>query len=436
MLPDSFASVLLAFENCFTAPSFQRFLTVMTGWVLCTGKHTVTGVMRAAGVVGEREHSGYHRFFNGAAWQPDAVGVALMRLVLKAIPKGVRVNLTIDDTLGRHTGKHIASAGMHRDALLSSAGKPFWHFGHNWVVLAVVLEFPRWNKVFSLPVLLRLYRTKKVNKQLQRPHKKRTELAAELLALVFDEFPEREFLLIGDNAYINNSVVRGRPTNFHVMGRGRMDAALYATAPTTHKGRGRPRVKGERLASPKDHGGKWTNLELCIYGRPATVQVKAFKAVWYKVSYDKQMLFVVVRNWPGHRKEDVLACTDLSMTALDVIELYCQRWSLEETFGWVKSRLGFEDPQNRTEHAVERTAPMAMWTYALVILWYANWSKRRTHLPMRLAPWYRTKKAPSFADMLATLRRQSWTLWISDQAGVDRLDQKQLEPLLDAVGYA
>jgi len=38
--------------------------------------------------------------------------------------------------------------------------------------------------------------------------------------------------------------------------------------------------------------------------------------------------------------------------------------------------------------------------------------------------------------MLATLRRESWTLWINDQAGADRIEQKDLEPLLDAVGYA
>lgn len=435
MLPDSFSQFLLAFESCFTAPSFQRFITVMTGWMLCTGKRTVTGVMRAAGVVGEHEHSGYHRFFSRGTWEPDAVGLVLMRLALKTLSKGVRVNLTIDDTLGRHTGKHISSAGMHRDPLLSCAGKSFWHFGHNWVVLAVVVEFPRWNKVFSLPVLMRLYRTKKVNKKMQRPHIKRTELAGELLAIVFAKFPNYQFMLIGDNAYINHSVVRSRPDNFEVMGRGRMDAAVYATAPKGRR-RGRPRVKGERVASPKDRGGSWKPLKLRIYGRPATVKVKVFKAVWYKVSYDKEMLFVVVRDWPGHEKDDVIACTDLDLTAQQVIELYCQRWSLEETFGWVKSRLGFEDPENRTERAVQRTAPMAMWTYSLVILWYANWSKRRIRLPLRLAPWYRSKRAPSFSDMLATLRRQSWTLWISDQAGSDRIDQKKLEPLLDAVGYA
>jgi hypothetical protein len=37
--------------------------------------------------------------------------------------------------------------------------------------------------------------------------------------------------------------------------------------------------------------------------------------------------------------------------------------------------------------------------------------------------------------MLATLRRESWALWISDQASHGRLDQKNLAPLLDAVGY-
>ena len=172
-----------------------------------------------------------------------------------------------------------------------------------------------------------------------------------------------------------------------------------------------------------------------IYGRPATVLIKSFTAVWYRVSYNKSLRFLVIRDWPGHKKDDVLVSTDLTLTPEEIILLYCKRWSLEETFGSVKSRLGFEDPHNRTEHAVQRTAPMALWTYSLLIVLYATWAKRRRHLPLRLAPWYRGKKTPSFADMLATLRRQSWTLLLSDQASQNRFDQNSLEPLLDAVGY-
>jgi hypothetical protein len=40
-----------------------------------------------------------------------------------------------------------------------------------------------------------------------------------------------------------------------------------------------------------------------------------------------------------------------------------------------------------------------------------------------------------FAEMLATLRRQCWTIWVSDQAKRGRLDQKSLAPLLDIAGY-
>lgn len=131
----------------------------------------------------------------------------------------------------------------------------------------------------------------------------------------------------------------------------------------------------------------------------------------------------------------MLASTDLDIDASQVITVYCMRRSIEETFGWVKSRLGFEEPHNRKERAVGRTAPMALWSYSLTMLWYARWSRGRARLPTRLSPWYGAKKTPSFADMLATLRRSSWTLWLSDQALRERLDQKQLEPLLGAVGY-
>lgn len=434
MLPDSFSCFILVFESCFTAPSFQRFATLMAGWVLCTGKHTVTGVMRAAGVVGKREHSGFHRFFSRGVWEPDCVGLALMRLVLRLVPRNARIVLALDDTLARHTGKHIASAGMHRDPLLSCASRPFWHFGHTWVVLTVVVTFERWNKSFALPVLVRLYRTEKVNKKLGTPHRKRTEMAQELLQLVSRTFPNRSFLVLADNAYVNRSVVRPLPDNLHLIGRGRMDAALYAPPPA-YRGRGRPRVRGRKLASPKNRQARWTTLHLEIHGRPATVRVKAFDALWYVVGHSRLLRFVVVRGWPGHVKDDVLVTTDLTLGAAEIIKLYCKRWTVEETFHWVKDRLGFEDPHNRTERAVQRTAPMALWSYSLTIVWYAAWAKHRRRLPMRLAPWYRGKTTPSFPDMLATLRRESWTLWISDQAARDRLDQKHLEPLLDAVGY-
>ena len=50
MLPQTLLACLSAFEPCFTAPSYQRFTVMMSGWLLCVGKRTITGVMRSAGV--------------------------------------------------------------------------------------------------------------------------------------------------------------------------------------------------------------------------------------------------------------------------------------------------------------------------------------------------------------------------------------------------
>ena len=434
MLPQTFLTCLYSFETCFTAPGFARFVTLMTGWLLCLGKHTVTGVVRAAGAA-DHDCSSYHRFFSRGAWSPQQVSRVVLQLALQLLPRDQRVKLTLDDTLARHTGKHIASAGMHRDPLLSTGSRPFFHFGHNWVVLAVAVTLP-WGKTFSLPCLVQLYRSVKTAHKQKVEHLKRTVLAAQMLANLVKYEQNRRFLVFADNAYVNRAVVRALPEGVDLVGRGRMDAALYAPPPV-HRGVGRPRIKGKRVASPaqRARNGRWHKLDVLIYGKSAQVRVQVFDALWYIVGGGRKLRFVLIRDWPGHAKDDVLVSTDLTLSAKDIIEGYCQRWSLEETFGWVKSRLGLEDPHNRTEHAVHRTAPMALWAYSIVVVWYAQWARNRKTLPFRSASWYRHKTIPSFADMLATLRRQCWTIWVSDQAHRGRFDQKSLAPLLEVVGY-
>jgi hypothetical protein len=94
-----------------------------------------------------------------------------------------------------------------------------------------------------------------------------------------------------------------------------------------------------------------------------------------------------------------------------------------------------EDPQNRTERAVERTAPMALWVYSLTVIWYLGLDKRLESAQLPRFPWYR-KSVPSFSDMLAALRRETWRNRVLDPLPLSPEDQKSVEPLLDAVGYA
>ena len=441
LLAPSFVSMLLTFTDCFTAPSFTTFQYLMTGWILCVGRHHTTRLIEAAGVVGVKHHSSFHRFFRLARWAPDQVGLTLLRLLLELIEPGAALVVAVDDTLTRHTGKKIASAGMHRDPLLSTATKVFFHFGHVWVVLAVVVKVERWNKSFALPVLVRLYRSEKTCKSLGVKHRKKTELALELILKLREAVPDREVVIVADNGYTNRKILSALPARTCFVGRGLMNAAVFERPWDRRPGeRGRTRVRGARLPTPQERAcdphAPWRRLRVSIYGEPATVKVLVFDALWQKRGAGIFVRFVVIRDWPGHDKDDVLICTDTKKTGTWIIETYCQRWPLEVTFHWCKSKLGLEEPQNRTEQAVQRTAPLSFWCYSLVVFWYLKVGERTRSARLRSLPWYTSKKVPAFSDMLATLRRESWRSRIIDRFGNDRVINNAMRPLLLAVGYS
>ena len=131
----------------------------------------------------------------------------------------------------------------------------------------------------------------------------------------------------------------------------------------------------------------------------------------------------------------LLVCTDLTLDAAAIITLYCQRWSIEVTFEEVKGKLGFEDPQNRTDRAVERTAPMALWVYVLTVLWYLHRCGEHGTPPLPQMPWY-PKEVPAFSDMLAALRLTIWQQMIGGEEAQPSVRPKCFEAWLLQIAYA
>lgn len=437
----SFATLLQGFAGCFTSPSASNFVTLMTGWVLDLRRHTVTEVVRAAGAVGKKHICSYHRFFSRGRWATDEIGLVLATLVIGQMAAGGGViRLIVDDTLGRHTGKRIAAASMHWDPLLSTAKRLFFHWGHVWVVLAI--EVTLFNKSWALPILFRLHRSEKRCKQEKRPYLKLTEHARELVELLAKRYPARRFELLGDAAYTNSTLIKKRSPNVTLIGRGRLDAALYAPVLSSrrHGRKGRPRLRGKRIPSPgsqaKCSEARWKKLLVHVYGRTVTVRVLVIDALWYVAAGTELIRHVVVRGFPGHERDDVFVSTDVTLRPRGIIESYARRWSLEVTFHETKGKLGFEDPQNRSERAVERTAPFAFIAYTLVIVWYALHGHNSRAAKLPTLPWYTHKAGVTFSDMLATLRRASWQQRLFDPASTTADLRKSLRPLVDYVASA
>jgi SRSO17 transposase len=396
-----------------TTPSFQSFLVVSIGWILTPERRTVTGMIQGADAVGTKDHSAFHRFFSSARWSLNEMSRVLLTILLRLVPHDGVVYLAIDDTLCRKRGLHIFGTCMHHDPLISCRNFRLVNWGHNWVVVGLIVELPFAPGVYwCLPFAFRLYISQKRARSQRwkcgrRAHRTRPELAVEIIKMIAGWLPDRRFHLLGDSAYGGGSVLKELPENFQLTSRIVLDACLHDD-PKPTKGRGRPRTKGKRLPTPaqvaRSSSTKWRTRKVQMYGKKRTVQFKSHTGRW-KAGRHRRVNITIVRDPSGKTKDQAFYTTDLEMRSEEALAGYAMRWCIEVAFQNAKSHFGFQDPQNRTRRAVERTAPMGMVLYSLVIVWFANAGHKCCRYPNR--PWYTKKSTPSFLDMLATLKRES-----------------------------
>jgi hypothetical protein len=224
-LTATFQSLRQIFRDVFTAPTLATLVTIAAGWCLSPRHRYITEMIQAANAVHRGHHSRYPRFFSDAAWSIDDLDEALARRAVKTFyAEGVIVN-GVDDSLCRKRGLTIFGTGMHHDPLISSRKRPWVSWGHDGVILSLIIANPEWSptKVWALPVGMRLDRNrqgltkgKKTEKEKgkgakrKRPkdphHRTRPELAVELIEQFAKLFPGREIVVSGDSAYGGQSV--------------------------------------------------------------------------------------------------------------------------------------------------------------------------------------------------------------------------------------
>jgi hypothetical protein len=401
----SFAVMLQEFAVVMTANTFSNFCTLVDGWMFAP-RRNIASMIVAAGMAGVRHHSAFHRVFAAARWSLDQFGLAVFRLIEPWLDEDAAVLLSLDDTLVRKSGLKVFGAGMHHDPQLSSRGHKVTRWSLNFVVLCVIVRFPLWpDRPFSLPILVRLYLNKKQAARWRRSYRTRPELAVSLLKTLCQHRQNRRFHVVADSAYGGASVLSNLPHNCDLTSRLGQNARLYDAPPSPTGKRGRPRKRGAKLPTPAEMlEGRARREELQIYGRNQKLRICDMVARVFKVP-DRALRIVAVEALRGGRGREAFYSTCADAEALQVLQWYSWRWSVEVTFRDSKQHLGFEEPQGWGRRSVERTCPMALFLYSLVVLWFVE-EGHRHYQPIE-RPWYRHKPHASFADMLATLRRES-----------------------------
>ncbi len=144
----------------------------------------------------------------------------------------------------------------------------------------------------------------------------------------------------------------------------------------------------------------------------------------WRVSGHQVPVKAVVAQVEGYKKRFTLVSSALTLTGLQMVELFCARFRQEDGFRDLKQRLGWEERRAWTRNPIERTT-QAQWVsmsllrllqFRLVGVGWGDWWSP--------PPWNKKKYRPSVLDVERLLRRHRPEIqrllsrWLGDEGEV------------------
>ena len=324
------------------------------------------------------------------------------------VKDGAPIRLAVDDTLFGRSGKRVWGAHYLHDGAQPEGSGQRTRWGNCWVVVVLVVELPcLGGRPVGLPILFLLFRPKD-DEHPDRPSQ--PVLGRTLIDMILQRFPAPIVQLVMDGAYASKAW-RGLPERVTVTTRMRSNAAVFKLAPERTGKRGRPALKGARMASLAQLAATAVFEAVTITAPDKSTRVEHVwrtTCLWYGPLHTRPVTVMLIRK-PGRAEgfDVALASTDITATSGQLTARYDSRWTIETAHQEAKAH-GVGQARNRVRKAVERTVPFGFLTQTITITWYALHGDPAADLQARrrAAPWYRQKTTVSYADMLAALRRE------------------------------
>ena len=449
-LPDAIVAVLVPFATLFQHRTWRKAQVLLVGAILSPGQRTVASALRVMGLSGDRNYARYHHVLSRAAWSPLQVSQVLLKLLLRHLDRGDGpLIFGIDETLERRQGPKISALGIYRDAVRSSRSYTVKASGLRWISLMWLGHIPWAGRCWALPFLTVLAPSERYYQRRDRPHKRLTDWARQMVLQLRRWLPHRPLVLVGDSGYAVLNLLHfcqslREPVTF--ITRLRLDAALYAPAPPREPGRiGRPRVKGPRLPTLKQlleqPSIEWESTPLAWYdGTTRILELASHTAVWYHCGKPPVPIrWVLIRDPRGELDTQALLCTNPAVAPAQVVEWFVLRWQLEVTYQEVRAHLGVETQRQWSDRAIARTTPTLMGLFSWTTL-AAHALQKRHPITQRTAAWY-AKPLPTFADAIALVRRRLWiashtfSMSVSDD-NIEKVPGRLYARLIDSLAYA
>jgi len=432
--PAQTLSLLQVFAPCFTAPSFAYLQAYVWALMVVEGRKCMTRLARCA-FFHPRDLSSWERFLAEHRWSLSAVTDRLVTLVVSKLGDTLQVHgaylLGTDTTLVAKTAKRMLGVQKWKDHS-DNADRGAYLIGHHWNLVGLISPWEaRW---LCWPLVMRLVPGLKGARQwivgeAVEPMSFWDAAIAAILE-VTRCLGDASVRVVADAFYskapfLNGLLARG----IQVISRLRKDAVGWDDPP--------PPPPGKRGPKPR-YGCKWTlasllsaapptRERLTLYGKLTEVAF-VVRDVWLRDVAQKVRVVVL----EGAKDPLILVCTDLSLSALQIIELYGARFSIELTIRDLKQHFGLGDYQCTTTLAILRFVHLAclafcLWRLALIEHLNAGWlqvTASRGALPEAPLSFQRVRRA-----LRAWATRQVIVANAAPGADLEKIERDH-EPLL------
>ena len=415
-LPKRIIHVLRHFEPVLSERVWEWAKVLLIGAILAPGERTVAAILRVMGCAGEKHFQNYHRVLNRAKWSCRELSRLLLVLLVRLfVPENDPVILGIDETIERRRGRKIAARGVYRDPVRSSKEFFVKTNGLRWISLMLLTRVPWALRVWALPFLTVLAPSERYHEERQKKHKTITDWAWQMILQVSRWMPGRRLVVVADGTYavLDFLLKVSHLPSVSIITRLRLDACLYEPAPPreAHK-KGRTALKGNR--QPKlaerlhDPNTVWQKHTLSWYGGTTReMEMATGTALWYQSPIPPVVIrWVLIRDPQDQYEPMALLCTDQQAEAVQMVEWFVLRWTVEVTFHEVRAHLGVETQRQWSDLAILRTTPALLGLFSLVTI-FAHQLLGDHPFPVRQAAWY-SKALPTFSDTLAFVRQHLW----------------------------
>lgn len=449
----AFDRLFARFSPCFkSVKTFTRARALAFSSVVTLGRHAISRLICAKNEQ-QQDWSADYKFFSVRAWDAHDLFHEIFRECATHFPwPDDAVLVALDDTTRAKTGKKIPGVMTLRDPM----SLPFYvnlkrgiRYLQGSAIIAPDnhLQFNRAVPVFfeEAAPAKKPVRTASAESNARYEQERKTKRisvrghqAALRLRLMVDQLSQgnqRRLFLAVDGSFCNRCFLTGLPDTITSIVRTRKDLKIFQPAASSHTGKGRKQIYGDRLPTPEavrtDDAFSWLTASIFAAGKYHHLRYKTIAPVlWKKGTGNKPCRLIVIAPLRYrlsitsrllYREPAYILVTDTTTPVERLLQFYFLRWGIEINHRDEKSVLGVGDAQVRTPKSVERNPQFAVVVYSVLLLASLHaYGPERTDEYLPLPKWRKpVQRRPSTLDILAQFRREVMAVQL--QQNTDRL---------------